>query len=413
MSARLVVTLPRACTGTDALDFARAAHRRGAQLIELRTDFHEVEDVDAPKLARRLPLIVAERGRPIPRTWLVAASEVDRPLGSPSRGATVISHHAARPLSPDQAVALWEKRGLGSAFIKHVEPLGRPSKGTRLLETQRRLVERFGAGRVTVLCTGPLALAFRTLLAARNVLEYVAFDDRSYAAKGQRLLSDAHRERVARPMEGRPRRGILGSDIASSRSPLVHRQPFDRLDLPADADVGSLLRVLHAYYDGFAVTSPFKMKVARLISAKDAAVNTLIRRAEGWVGANTDVEGAIAILRSLEARRVTVLGDGGATAGLRTACARSGVRLGVLRRRNIGGRALRGTLIWTWPSGVAAPESLRFARARVAVISYGAPARRIETEIRERGGIPVPLGRLWFDAQARAQQRLWNAAEAP
>jgi hypothetical protein len=412
MSAKLVVTLPRACTGEDALDFARVARRRGAQMIELRSDLHQVEDIDASELARRLELIVSERGRPLPRAWLVAASEVDRPLGSPTRGVTVVSHHAARPMSPDAAVALWERRRPGAAAIKHVEPLGRPSTGARLLVTQRRLVERFGAGRVTVLCTGPLALAFRALLAARNGFEYVAFDDRSYAAEGQRLLSDARRERAARLAAGRARRAILGSGIASSRSPLVHRQPFDRLDLPADADLGSLLRVLHAYYDGFAVTSPFKMKVARLISAKEAAVNTLIRRADGWTGSNTDVDGALAILRSLRARNVTALGDGGATSALRVAAARSGMRLRVLRRRDVSKQPLGGTLIWTWPRGVSPPDALRFARARVAVITYGPPARRIEAEIQKRGGVPVPLGRLWFDTQARAQKRLWDA-ESP
>jgi hypothetical protein len=409
MSAKLVVTLPRGCTGDDALDFARAARRRGAEMIELRTDLHEVDEVDAKEIARRLPLVVSERGSQLDRAWVVAASEVDRALGSPSRGVTVVSHHAARPMSPDAAVALWEKRRFGPAAIKHVEPLGRPTSGARLLETQRRLIERFGAGRVTVLCTGPLALAFRALLAARNGFEYVAFDDGSYAAEGQRLLSDARRERTARSTAGRARRAILGSGIASSRSPLVHRQPFDRLDLPADADLGSLLRVLHAYYDGFAVTSPFKMKVARLISAKEAAVNTLIRRADGWVGANTDVEGALAILGSLQDRNVTVLGDGGATSALRVAAARSGRRLRVLRRRDVGRQALGGTLIWTWPRGVPPPDALGFARARVAVITYGVPARRIEAEIRKRGGSPVPLGRLWFDTQARAQKRLWDA----
>ena len=72
--------------------------------------------------------------------------------------------------------------------------------------------------------------------------------------------------------------------------------------------------------------------------------------------------------------------------------------------------ALSGVVIWTWPAAVDAPETLRFQGARVAVVAYGAPGRKIAAAIRARGGQPVLLGARWFIAQARRQKELWESA---
>lgn len=416
--ARRVVTLPPSVLGPEAVTFAQAAKQRGADVLEARTDLHAPDAIDAAALARVLPLLVSERGKPLPPAWVQAAWRVDRDvkdaddLSAPS-GKLLASHHAERPLSTEEALRLWERPLPSDALVKHVEPMGSAAEHvTVLLETQRLLRERFGAERVTVLGMGPIALPARAVLARKNVLDYVATGGAWAAAPGQRLLDDVVREGAAKGgAHGAPalRLGIFGTAIAHSRSPRIHRQPFDRIDLPEDAPVEALVDSLLPFYAGFAVTSPFKMRLARHTGSPLDAINTLVRRGSRWESFNTDTEGARTVLERLGTREVSVLGDGGTTAALRAVADDVGCRLRVLRRADVQG-TLTGDLVWTWPDRVAAPEALRFERARVAVIAYGAPGRRIAAEIVRRGGTPVLLGAAWFVAQARRQRQLWETA---
>lgn len=413
-SARRVVTLPPILRGAEALRFALDARAQGANVLEVRTDLHTADAVDAAALAHVMELLVSERGVPLPPAWVAAARWVDRDvvhagaLDAPV-GKLLASHHADRPLSTEEALALWKGPLPDNAQVKHVEPLGpvSPERITELLETQSRLRERFGAERVTVLTMSEVALPVRAVLARRNVLDYVAIGGDWKAAPGQRLLVDAAREaRAFAPREGRL--GILGTSIAHSRSPRIHPQPFDRIDLPEGAPVEALVDALLPHYRGFAITSPFKLRLARHTGASIDAINTLVRRGDHWESFNTDIEGAREVLERLGGGDILVLGDGGVGAALR-AVATGRDRLRFLRRDAIS-ETVKGTVIWTWPDRITPPEALRFEGARVAVIAYGAPARRIATEITRRGGVPLLLGAAWFIAQARRQRALWETA---
>jgi hypothetical protein len=418
--ARRVVTLPPSLQGPEALRFAADARSRGADVLEVRTDLHPARAVDAAALAGHLELLVSERGAPLPPAWVAAARWVDRDvvhageLAAPA-GKLLASHHAEQPLSSDEALRLWEVKLPDAALVKHVEPLGEVSRArvSALLETQARLGARFGAERVTVLAMGAVALPVRAVLARRNVLDYVAVGGDWKAAPGQRLLADAFREaRTPHPVplpEGEGRLGILGTSIAHSRSPRIHRQPFDRIDLPEDAPVEALVDALLPHYRGFAVTSPFKLRLARHTGSALDAINTLVRRRDRWESFNTDTAGARTVLERLGAREAFVLGDGGASAAIRAVAADVGCQLRFLRRAGIS-EPLTGCGIWTWPDRITPPDALRFEGARVAVIAYGAPARRIAAEITRRGGTPVLLGASWFIAQARQQRTLWETA---
>ncbi len=407
-----VVTLPPTVLGTEAVRFAEEVRRRGANVLEMRTDLHAPEAVETAALARVLPLLVSERGRPIPSAWVEAATYVDRDVtvsvDAPSTK-LVASHHAERPLSTAEALALWDLKLPATALVKHVEPIGSPGRAKELLETQARLIERFGAGRVTVLGMGAVALPIRAVLARRNALDYVAAGGSWSAAPGQRLLDDAVREARAPGGATGLRRGILGTSIVHSRSPRIHRQPFDRIDIPEDGPVEELVDSLLPHYAGFAVTSPFKLRLARHARSPLEAINTLVRRGDHWESFNTDVEGARAVLKRLGAREAFVLGDGGSTAALRAVAGDLGCQLRVLKRADIR-EPLSGAGVWTWPDRVPPPEDLRFDGARVAVIAYGAPGRRVAKEISRRGGTPVMLGAAWFIAQARRQRELWETA---
>jgi len=414
MAPRLVVTLPPGLDGDAARDFARRARAGGASLLELRTDLHPTASIDPAALADQLDLLVAERGARLPQPWISAASIVDReePHATAGRGNPLISHHAPHPLPTLQALALWRKlRPPPEALVKHVEPLGNPASAPRLLATQRALQNEFGPGRVTVLATGPLALPFRAVLSRANALEYVAMSPAWSSAPGQRLLDDAVRE-ARRAVPGRLLRlGIIGSRIQGSRSPRIHPQPFDRIDLPEDAALGDLLDALLPFYAGLAITSPFKRAAAEHVRSKLKAVNTLVRRPDGWEAHNTDVEGARAALEALRRRRSTLLGSGGAAVALGLAARELGVELRALRRGELGDAPVQGAVIWTWPPHLPAPAHLRFeGAARVAIIAYGAPAQVIAREISQRGGVPIRLGPRWLIAQARRQRALWESA---
>lgn len=419
--ARRVVTLPPTVLGEDAVHFARDAQRRGADVLELRTDLHAPDAVSPEALAAALPLLVSERGKPVPDAWAAAAWRVDRDLVDASGqqgslaappGKLLASHHASRPLSTEEALQLWERDLPADALVKHVEPMTGPAHVRTLLETQRRMMERFGVTRVTVLGMGAVALPARALLARNNVLDYVATGGTWAAAPGQRLLDDVVRELRGADrytLEPPLRLGILGTSIVHSRSPRIHRQPFDRIDLPEDGPVEALVDALLPHYAGFAVTSPFKLRLAKHTGSPLDAINTLVRRGTRWEAFNTDTFGAQKVLERLGARDVFVLGAGGATAALRSVAKDTDCTLRVLRRADIQA-PLTGAGVWTWPDRVPAPDDLRFDGARVAVIAYGAPGRRIAAEIVRRGGTPILLGAAWFIAQARRQRQLWESA---
>jgi shikimate kinase len=401
--ARRVVTLP---PGVDPYAFAWRARREGADLLEVRSDLLDPQ-VDLRVVPRALPLLVAHRTPAVPPAWRRLAHLEDVPLGA-GQG-PLLSFHAPTPLTVDSALEAWRDVPAGG-FVKHVEPLGAPADAARLLETQTRLIERYGEDRVTVLATGPEALPFRALLARKNALDYCAADASFAAAPGQRLLADATREARA-PHRTERRLGIFGHGLGHSRSPRLHPQPFDRIDLPEGTDMKVLLAALHPHYRGFAVTNPFKLPVAQAIHARREAINTLVRTAHGWEGFNTDVEGAARTLEALRAERLTVLGEGGATDALKEAARVKAVELTLLRRTSDFSRSLTGTVIWTWPSHVEVPAGLRFEGATVALIAYGAPARVLTARVRELGGRVRGLGPRWFIAQARLQRRLWETAE--
>ena len=189
----------------------------------------------------------------------------------------------------------------------------------------------------------------------------------------------------------------------------MHRPPFDRIDLPADADVGTIVDTLLPHYAGFSVTSPFKQRLARHLGAERRAINTLYRTGDRYLTANTDVDGARAILERLDEGTVQVLGGGGAAAALEEAGAE---RVLIRRAAELKDAVLEGSCVWTWPDGVAPPEGLRFAPdAPVVTIAYGAAGHRIAKTIRELGGRPLRLGLLWLLSQARRQRALFAQAD--
>ncbi len=124
---------------------------------------------------------------------------------------------------------------------------------------------------------------------------------------------------------------VLGSPIAHSLSPTLHRAAYQRLGLGDwryaavevdEAALPAFLAGLDASWAGLSLTMPLKRAVIPLlaqvseVATSVRAVNTVLPADGGWRGENTDVPGMVAALAERGVRRVAsaaVLG-GGATA---------------------------------------------------------------------------------------------------
>ncbi len=132
----------------------------------------------------------------------------------------------------------------------------------------------------------------------------------------------------ARP---RDRAAVLGSPIAHTLSPTLHRAAYRALGLPWAYDViecdarglaALVPRLRGSAYAGLSLTMPLKRAVIPLLDrmAGDAAlvdaVNTVVLGPEGAVGHNTDVRGVVDAVSELAVpvagRPVALLGGGGA-----------------------------------------------------------------------------------------------------
>ncbi|MGZ4437100.1 MAG: shikimate dehydrogenase [Nocardioides sp.] len=131
----------------------------------------------------------------------------------------------------------------------------------------------------------------------------------------------------------RPRCAVLGSPIAHSLSPVLHRAAYEALGLDweyltrevVEADLAGFLDGLEATgedWRGLSLTMPLKRAVVPLLdemserAGQARAVNTVVLSGRRRVGHNTDIPGASSALRERydgPVRSAVVLG-GGATA---------------------------------------------------------------------------------------------------
>ena len=129
---------------------------------------------------------------------------------------------------------------------------------------------------------------------------------------------------------------VLGSPIAHSLSPAMHRAAYaalgldwtyEAIDVPA-GDLAAFVDRLDATWAGLSVTSPLKREAADHAATRSALVdelgvaNTLIGGPDGWHAVNTDVPGAVSALAErgiTSADSVRFLGGGATVDSLRLA----------------------------------------------------------------------------------------------
>jgi shikimate dehydrogenase len=137
------------------------------------------------------------------------------------------------------------------------------------------------------------------------------------------------------------RAAVLGSPIAHSLSPVLHRAAYGALGIDWDYDavectadaLPGLLDRLDDTWAGVSLTMPLKRVVLPLLDARDplvdevGAANTVLLTGGARRGFNTDVEGVIAALAEVDgsaAGPATVLGAGGTAAATLAALRRAG-----------------------------------------------------------------------------------------
>ncbi len=212
---------------------------------------------------------------------------------------------------------------------------------------------------------------------------------------------------------------MLGSPIAHSLSPVLHRAAYDALGLAdwtyeavetVEADLEPTLRRLaDAGLAGVSLTMPLKKSVMPLLMSVDeagatvGAANTVLFADDAWRGANTDVAGFVAALRGsgllATADPPWVIGAGATAGSAIAALASCGYRsVIVVARRPAAGEQLRpmvealglGLEVRPWSdAGKAIAASLVIATTPAGATDQLAPAVRQPDD----GGT---LG-LWFD----------------
>ncbi|MCY7272572.1 MAG: shikimate dehydrogenase [Phormidesmis sp. CAN_BIN44] len=137
--------------------------------------------------------------------------------------------------------------------------------------------------------------------------------------------------------------GVIGYPIEHSLSPIMHNAALaemgaDLVYLPFAIAPENLERAIQGFaaigVQGFSITIPHKQSIMPLLSEISdvaqaiGAVNTVWRTEKGWSGTNTDAEGFLAPLRSMQhdwSQSVAViLGNGGAARAVVAGCVELG-----------------------------------------------------------------------------------------
>lgn len=162
---------------------------------------------------------------------------------------------------------------------------------------------------------------------------------------------------------------LFGYPVAKSLSPRIHAHFGQQCQIALEyravaTQSGELPAALEAFTRaggiGANVTLPLKTQAFALCAEVDrfaqaaGAVNTLVRRGQAWLGANTDGIGLIADLRQrqqldMAGRRVLMIGAGGAARGVLAPLQAQGVaQIVIANRSEAGARALAEPLNLAW-----------------------------------------------------------------
>lgn len=455
-------------SSVDALVRARDA-AAGADLVELRLDSLVRPDAAGALAGRRAPVVVTcrpvweggafdgseeDRERILSEALDHGAEFVDVEFAAPFRHRLlaraphriVVSSHQFDGVPADLPGRFHAMRATGAAIVKIAVMAARLSDQLAVF----RLAESLPEGdRHVLLAMGEAGAATRLLGARlRNAWMYAG----AGVAPGQLGLHQMLGDYARGLTLASPRLfGVVGRPVAHSLSPAMHNAAFGELGLDAiylplaAADFGDFLAFADAVgLEGASVTAPFKRDALDAAAQRDplvtrvGAANTLARAdGGGWRAHNTDVEGFLAPLGTAlpGARRVAVLGAGGAARAVLVALEGLAADVTVHARREVAARELaepfgakwttlppipgawdllvNTTPIGTWPDVEATPITAGLlAPGLVYDLVYNPPRTRLLRDALSQGARTIG-GLEMLVAQAAAQLAWWTGRAAP
>ena len=246
--------------------------------------------------------------------------------------------------------------------------------------------------------------------------------------------------------------GVLGRPLGHSLSPQIHNAAFAEKEinavyLPLEASGLDDFLEFHQQhpFEGTSVTIPFKEQAYQTaqslsVSAEGSgAVNTLLRKGEGWHGENTDIEGFLGPLRRmrhLAKIRAVVLGSGGAARAAVYALRSQATSVCVVARNEVKARGLAtrfqadyarweelqqvrwDLLVNTTPVGMypqidESPVPGEWLNGEMVYdLVYNPIQTRLLKDAAQRGCKTIS-GVEMFLGQALRQQQLWLGHQAP
>ncbi len=366
----------------------RALAEKGAELVELRVDFmRKRPDMGRLLKDRPTPVVVtcrrkADRGRwfgteeqrlAILREAIIGGAEyVDLEVdvaGSIRRyGKTkrIVSYHNFDE-TPLELFDIHQRMAkLDPDVIKIVTMANSPGDNVRMLE----LVGAAGVPTVGF-CMGEMGTISRVLCGRYgSPFTYASFSREREMAPGQLSWAEVRNLfRFDHISERTAVFAVIGDPIAQSKSPLIHNAAYRELGLnavyvpirvPPDLLQESLKELERLSVAGFSVTIPHKEGVLQYAEQMDeatdlmGAANTLFRRDGRWCATNTDAPAAISAIQDglrkagsipdLAARKVLILGAGGAARAVGHGLLQQGAVVTLTNRSRDRGKSLAAEL---------------------------------------------------------------------
>jgi len=326
-----------------------------ADLFELRVDAMQECDLGAVLAARTRPMIVTNRraaeggcreqpedarlavlaeavrlGADYVDVELAGLAAFERLVPSTERGRTklIVSYHDTENMPPDLPARAREIEATGADVVKVAGTARRLEDNLPVFETLRATRKP-----VIALAMGELGEPSR-ILAGKfgGLLMFASTAAGAESAPGQittrqmRELYHAHRVGPDTKVYA-----VMGNPVEHSLSPAIHNAAFKAAGIDAvyvrlkvKGDPAEVVRAFEAVpVDGYSVTIPHKEAVMAACVQVDAtsrrmrAVNTLVRRDDGYHATNTDVTSAMKVLAAalgtddFGGKRALVVGAGG------------------------------------------------------------------------------------------------------
>jgi len=209
-------------------------------------------------------------------------------------------------------------------------------------------------------CMGEFGIASRFLALKYGApFIYAAFNKERGIAPGLPSLDEArHTFAVDRINADTKVFGVVGDPVSHSLSPMLHNRLFREHDvnavyLPFRVPRGTFPTFVNHFQsipvDGYSVTIPHKEPAATLATEAEVSVtechaaNTLVRKEDGWFGANTDYDAARTAITEalpdeagskgrLTGKHVLILGAGGVSRAIAHALHRTGAVIAITSR---------------------------------------------------------------------------------